>query len=98
MCCLSDIYTCYRATYRIFQFAPEAQYRRCGLLESLYDRYRSGPRDFFWHYRHGQSGLELLLGPTRGVHQCYRGLPGCFQERVPAQPQLEEFPQQRPWR
>lgn len=98
MCFLSDIYTCYRAPHRVFQLTTEAQYRHCGLLESLYDRYRSGPWDLFRRCGHEQSGLELLLGPTRGLHQCYRGLPGCFQERFPAQPQLEEFPEQRPWR
>lgn len=52
MCCLSDIYTCYRAPHRVFQFASEAQYRLCGLLESLYDCYRSGPWDFLRRYRH----------------------------------------------
>ena len=97
MCCLSDINTCHRAPHRVFQLASEAQYRRCGLLESLYDRYRSGPRNFFRHYRHRKSSMELLLGPIRGLHQCYHGLPDCFSERLPAQPQLEELPQQRPW-
>ena len=94
MCCVSNIHTCYCTPYRNFQPASEAQHRRCGLLKSLYDRYCSGPRDFFSDYRHRQPDMEFLLGPSRGLRQCYRGLPNRFPERLPAQSQRDEFTSQ----
>lgn len=86
MCYPSNMHTCYRAPYGDFQPASETQHRRCGLLESVYDRHRSSPRDFCRNHRHGKPGMEFFLGPNRGLHQCYRGLPDCFPERLPAQP------------
>ena len=95
ICCPSNMHTCYRALESKTQPASEAQHCRCGLLESVYDRHRSSPRNLCRIHRHGQSRMEFFLGRSRGLRQCYRGLPDCFPERFPAQPQLEDLPQQR---
>lgn len=87
MCCLSDIYTCHCAPHRVSWFASEAQHRRCPLLKSFHDRYRTGPWGIRTSYRHREpADLDLLLGPSRGPHQCHRGMSHCFQEPFPTQP------------